>query len=215
MSDDEKVISAEGGDKKPDPKPEAQLTGEQQLELERLRSQRVADEKIIEELRAKDRDNNVKDTYTKAIESTGLRSHLPEADLIRLLNKQDDVVISYSGDGKEIICEVKGQRVEFGGFLETFALANKTLFDGRSLRYLVEKGSDAIVAQDDLDREQKMQYISRHGLAKLEALPVHRPATTDISKMNGSDWQKLSIAQKTTIVGQHGENIVSQILRRK
>jgi hypothetical protein len=202
----------------PDPKPEKkepELTGEQLLELERLRAQRTADTKTIEELRSHDRDRNVKDSYTKAIESTGLRSHLPEADLIRLLNKQDDTVISYSGDGKEIICEVKGKRVEFGAFLETFALANRTLFDQRTMRHLVDKGSDAIVAQDDLDREQRMQYISKHGLEKFESLPAHRPHTVDVSKMTFEDWKDLPLSERVRLTGELSELALTRIMQRR
>src|ERR1700751_5180491 len=92
----------------PDPKSEKkepELTGEQMLELERLRAQRVADEKVIAELKERDRDHNVKHTISKSIRDSGIKSHLSDADLYKLLSTEPNVEINVSGDGRELIVE--------------------------------------------------------------------------------------------------------------
>jgi hypothetical protein len=209
-------MSDEIKDPQPDPKPEEKLTGEQMLELEKLRAQRVADEKVIEELKARDRDNNVKHTISKSIRESGIKSHFADDELFTLLSKQDGVEINVSGDGRELIVEKNGKRIEFRELVEQHAVKNQHMYDGRTIRSLIESNNAAaITSKEDLKTtEEKVAWIQKHGADAYERLGMFKVPSLDASKLTASDWKNLTIAQKTKVVEQHGENVVSKILRR-
>lgn len=209
---DNDEVKPQPDDKKGD---EGKLTPAQQLELERLRAERAGHERTIEELRAKDRDRAVKDTFKREVEKTGIRSHHTNAELVTLLNKEEGVVITPSGDGHELHVEVDGKPSTLQGVLETYAVKHPTEFDQRTLRGLIDKGSDAIKSLADLPtREDRMAFIDKHGADAFARLGAYHPKTLDVAKLNAQDWRALSIAEKTAIVEKHGSEIVSKILRR-
>jgi len=202
---------------KSDPKKdEGKLTPAQELELEKLRAQRVADQKTIEELKAKDRDHNVKHTISKSIRDSGIKSHFPDAELFTLLSKEEGVEINVSGDGRELIVEKNGKRIEFRELIEQHAVKNQHMYDGRTIRSLIDSNNDAaITSKEDLKTDaEKIAWIGKHGADAYERLGRFKVPSLDASKLTASDWKNLTIQQKTKVVEQHGENIVSKILRR-
>jgi hypothetical protein len=196
---------------------ESKLTGEQQLELERLRAQRAESEKVIEELRAKDRDHNVKDTFKREVEKTGIRPRHTHAELVTLLNKEEGVVITPSGDGRELHVEKDGKRIEFSELLESYAVKHPNEFDGRTLRSLIDKGNkDAITSLEDLPtRADRIAYIAKFGEDAFGKLGQYKVPSLDASKLTANDWAHMTYAQKASVVEKHGQEIVSKILRRK
>jgi hypothetical protein len=197
------------------PKPdELKMTPAEQLELERLRAQRVADEKTIEELKARDRDNSVKTTIAKSIASTGIKSHHSDSELFTVLSKQEGVTINVSGDGRELIVEKDGKKIEFQQLVEEYAVAHRNEFDQRTMRHLIDKGSDAIKSRADMTPEEKRAYIQKFGSLAYEKLGLYRVPTLDADKLTAEDWRHLNYEQKSKVVAEHGSEIVSKILKR-
>jgi hypothetical protein len=196
---------------------ESKLSLAQELELEKLRAQRVADQKTIEALKARDRDNNVKHTIAKSIRDSGIKSHLSDADLYKLLSTEPNVEINVSGDGRELIVEKNGKRVEFRELIEAHAVKNQHLYDGRTIRSLIESENDAAITSKEQLKTQadKIAYIAKHGSIAYEKLGLYHVPSLDADKLNAESWKRLSYAQKAQVVEQHGQEIVSKILRRK
>lgn len=198
-----------------DPQPEEKLTGAEQLELARLRAETAAHQKRTAELEAQNRDLVMHDTVSKSIASSGIKSHLPDRDLYKLISTQEGVTITPSGDGTQLHCERNGEKVEFKQLVEDFAVKNQHMFDGRTLRHLIDN-TDAVTSKEDLKTtEDKIRWIAKHGALAYERLGQFRVPSLDASKLTASDWSHMTIAQKTQVIAQHGETIVSKILRRK
>jgi hypothetical protein len=199
---DEKVVVPEPEEKGDE------LSPKEQLELARLRAHTA-------ELEKQNRDLVMKDTIAKAIAGSGIRSHHTDADLFKLISSQDDVKVVPSADGSVLHCERDGKPTTMKELIEGYAVKHQSEFDGRTLRGLIDKGSDAIKSLADLpSRADRMAYIDKHGADAFARLGQYHPKTLDAGKLNATDWRALSIAEKTSVIAQHGSEIVSTILRR-
>src|ERR1700693_887960 len=120
------------------PVKDAPLTGAEQIELEKLRAETAAHQKRPAELEKEKRDLTVKTTIERGIASAGVKSHLSDKDLYKLLSSQEGVTITPSGDGSTLPCERDGKNAEFKELVESFAVKHQHMFDGRTLRHLID-----------------------------------------------------------------------------
>jgi hypothetical protein len=203
MSDEKPVIPSPD-DKKGD---EGELSPKEKLELARLNARTA-------ELEAQNRDLVMKDTVSKSIASSGVKSHHTDTELFTVLSRQEGVKIVPSADGSTLHCERDGKEVQFKELVEQYAVKHQNEFDGRTLRHLIDN-TDAVKSLADLPtRADRMAYIDKHGADAFARLGQYHPKTLDVAKLNATDWRSLSISEKTGIVEQHGSEVVSKILRR-
>jgi hypothetical protein len=203
-----------GDEKKGDEKP---LSPAEQLELARLKAATAEAQARVATLERDNRDLTLVGTYETEIARSGIRSHLPQKELIKLVTSQPGATVIPSADGSVLHCELNGQPVKFSELLETFALANSYMFDGRSLKRL-RLDEKLVQSLEDLpDRESRQDYIRKFGSDAIAALPAH-PATkhADPAKtMTCEEYLSLRIGDRAKIAGEVGEAGVSKILQRK
>ena len=206
MPDDK--ITPEPDDKKGD---EGRLSPREELELERLKAHTA-------ELESENRDLTVPATYEREIAATGIRSNLPQKDLVKLLTAQPNVKIVPSANGTTLHCEVDGKPVEFAQILEQFAIRreNQYLFDGRSLKRL-KQDEQRVTCKDDLtDKEDKIAYLSKFGDDAYGKLPQHRLTTHEdpAKTMTREEYLALPMPTRAKLCGELSELQITRILQR-
>jgi hypothetical protein len=202
--------------------PDEKLTPEVELEKARAEraqeeAKRAASEENLAKMQAETRKLRLRDTYAAEFSKVGLKSFLPEDDVVRLLTSEEGIEVTPSADGTSLHVKVDGRDSTFEAAMEKFATAHRNLFDGRTLRARgLGNESEKIQARSDLtSREEVRAYLTKFGLEAYEKLPSTRPKTTDVSRMTAEDWRRLSISAKTELIKQHGELVVSQVMKRQ
>jgi hypothetical protein len=142
----------------------------------------------------------------EAFREAGVRFHPSQSDVIKLLGQEVEF------DGENVT--VDGKPLDEA--LRAFALANETLVDGRSIRALKDRQEAANPTPkskaDFKSVAERTAFIEREGLAKWESLP-NRPLVTLRGVPSREQWKHMTVSQKTACVNQHGNSIVSRILK--
>ena len=194
-----------------------EMTPAEVLELEKLRTDRAASEARTAELQAQNRSLKIKDTLAKEIDAVGVRFHPSAEDIYKLLKAEPGFKVVEGADGDCFHVEIDGQPSSMTEALKRFALNHQTLADGRTLRGLKTDAQQVRSLEDLPTREDRQQYIAKHGADTIAALPAH-PVTkhADPAKtMTCEEYLSLRIGDRAKIAGEVGEAGVSKILKRK
>ena len=201
---------------------ETKLTPEQQLELQRLRSETEAAKAksaesaaSLETMRAERRVVTEKLAFTKAISDCGVKFHSSPTDTEALLRGRCDILTDDEGN---VIAfdKTTGKSSTVAEALKNLALDNPAIADGRSLRHLrgeVEMTGTPVVRSkaDFKSDEQKRSYIRTKGLDAFEKLPL-RPVDLSTPK-TFEQFTRLPISEKTKLISQHGDGYVKGLPR--
>jgi hypothetical protein len=212
MSEEKPVVTPD--DKTPEP--EEKLSPAEELELARLKAATAEAEARVATLERENRDLTLVGTFEREIAATGIRSHLPQKELLKLVTTQAGAKVVPSADGSELHCGLNGQPVKFSDLLETFALANSHMFDGRSLKRL-RVDEHLVRSLEDLpDRQDKIEYIKKFGDDAFGKLPAHPVAkVADPSRMTRQQYLSLSIAERAKLCSELSEEQLARIHQRQ
>jgi hypothetical protein len=198
-----------------------ELTPQEQLALETAKAatakearERAEIEERSKKLDAQNRDIVMRDTVATALASTGIKFHEPK-DVFKLVSTEDGVEVHASADGRTLHCSKNGAEISFDELVKDYTLRHRFIADGRSLRGIVDNGEQIKCRADLADREEIRQYISQHGLAAYEALPMTRPRTSDPLKMTAREYLSLPMSEKARLAGELTELQITRILQRK
>jgi len=138
---------------------------------------------------------------------------------VRDILEKDGVLFSV-GDRGWIKAEKNGQSINLQAKVDEILLTNRNIGDPKSVQAVVESGALEVEAKSDLvTAAQKAAFITKHGLAKWQALPLHREVTInmDPQSMTCRDYNRLSIRQRIELQKRDDitEQVLGQILRRK
>ena len=213
MPDEKPVTPPNPDDNKPES--EEKLSPAEELELARLKAATAEAQAKVAALERENRDLALVDTYGREIAATGIRSHLPQKELLKLVTTQPGAKVVPSADGETLHCELNGQPVEFATLLETFALANAHMFDGRTLKRL-RVDEKLVKSLEDLpDRQDRIDYIKKFGDDAFGKLPAHPVAkVADASKMTRQQYLSLSIAERAKLCSELSEEQLARIHQR-
>ena len=204
-----------------------ELTPEQaQVEIAKLQTQKAeaeAKRAAIEERQREDqellRQTNASETFRAALGSTGIKFHVEEEDLQKVLKAMDYTLTpSNFGDSFRVL-DSNNKQIPLEKALENLALAHPNLIQsgGDHLRPRTESGAFAELCRDDFGSNYaaKARWIREHSLQEWEAMPQHRTAKAPASQMNPREYSQLSIREKSKLISEIGEQGISQILARR
>jgi hypothetical protein len=138
---------------------------------------------------------------------------------VRDVLEKDGVVFSV-GDRGWIKAEKAGQSFNLQAKVDEILLTNRNIGDPASVQSVVESGALEVEAKSDLvTAAQKAAFITKHGLAKWLALPLHRETTIDMNPltMSAKDYGRLTVRQRIDFqkLPAMTEQMLGQILKRR
>jgi hypothetical protein len=214
MTDTKNAIADGNGDTTTSSEP---LTDAQRLQLEEAQARRAEAElraKEIELERAKLDAQNValrfEQNFSDAVRESGCDFYIGPPQLRKLLESEPGLSIQPGADGR-CLCERDGQRVPLRDTLRAFALASPFLIKNET-ELLMD--ADLVRSRDMLKtNQQKSAFITAHGAAAFERLPMQPAKKLDVGRITCEEWLKLSSAQKVKLIAQ-GANVAEIVQRR-
>jgi hypothetical protein len=202
------------------------LTPEQiGLKIEELKTQQAADNlarSTAETARLKAQqdlqETNAEITLRQSIAATGV-TYYPDSGELKTILKSMGFLFTASTRGDVIrVLDPAGKNISLEAALERLAVDKPFLVSGDTARHLrprSEQGEFAEVCRDDFKTfAAKSRWISENP-GKWESLPQQRAPKTQPHLMTASEYSRLSVSQKSKIIGEVGPEGVSEILKRR
>ncbi len=178
------------------------LTPEESLELDRLRAEsaRLRTETAEFEAKAiKLRAENEQllnlrkqtDAVAEGFKDSGVKFH--DIDAVKVLLAEGGHAITIGDDGKATVA-YDGEQLSLAEGLRRFAEDNKFLADGRTIRETTRPKSK----ESFKTREEKMEFINKHGVDAFEALPLRAPHAGPVKCFD--DFVKLTLSEKSRLL---------------
>jgi hypothetical protein len=206
-----------------------QLTVEQAsvkiAEAQALKAKIQADlseqERTAQEHRENSRKLNFGQTFLAGIGQSGIRFHADPEDLEKVFPLTGFTLRS-SADGRQIqALDEDGRDVGLVRAFEKVALKYPNFVKDDTASHLKPRdaqGAYKTLAKSDFKTyAAKAEYIRNEGIEKWEAMPLYstRGIETNVDKIDAEDWKRMPSAQKSQLISEYGQDIVSQILSRR
>jgi hypothetical protein len=122
---------------------------------------------------------------------------------------QEQVVIGESHGFAQ--AEMSGKPVHLSTVLESFAEKQSARFFPRNV--------DNVQSRDAMDRQGKVEYIGKHGLAAYTALPQtvskDQPVVLSPDRLTAKQWKSLDLQTRAELSGQWGPEAIGRIVSRR
>jgi myosin heavy subunit len=183
----------------------------------RIDAQFAAEEEKVQQAIAERRELNSAKAFKEAVRATGIQFHFEDLrELKMVLGSKYDLETSNDGTFFKVT-DADGRILTIENALEELATSSSYLVKSGNehLRPRSENGTFTDVVRDDFTSyAAKSRWVKEHSLAEWEAMPQHRAPKVTAAQMTRSQYNTLSRAEKSRLLGEVGETGLTAILSR-
>jgi hypothetical protein len=183
----------------------------------RIDAQFAAEEEKVQQAIAERREINSAKAFKEAVRSTGINFFFEDiSELKTVLGTKYEVETSNDGTFFKVT-SADGKVITVEKALEELATSSPYLVKSGAehLRPRSERGTFTDVVRDDFTSyAAKARWIKEHSLSEWESMKQHRAPTVTAAQMTRSQYNTLSRAEKSRLLGEVGETGLTAILSR-
>lgn len=143
------------------------------------------------------------------LHSLRLKPGTTVADLVELAKSHG---LTFAVESGTLCGDVQGTPAHLPNCFESLAERHSDKFFPRSVK-------TGVSSKDQLDLKGKAQFVSEHGLAAWEQLPLRAsdapPTQLDPNTLTGAEYAKLDRATKSACISAWGNDVIRAVVARK